>query len=359
MIRCNRLHNIGQKTYVTLIYKCCKRLRRLRMITIKDVAKQSGVSVATVSRVLNNKNVKKETAERVLQVMKELNYSPNQIARGLSKKKTNTISLIIPKLSNPFFPELATSIEHFAHKYGYRIILNNTDDNKEKLNNYIETLSANYVDGVIISSHVAERETLEKLKKQNIPIVAIDRLEFDNIFSHVSINNKKGGELAANHLLEIGCKRIGHIRGPEDVTIATERFWGYRTVVHKLDWYNQSWVTNGDFTVEGGYHAMKELLLKHPEVDGVFAANDLSAIGAMKAAYEWNLKIPDDLALVGFDGIEMTKFMVPSVTTIKQPLYEMGELAVKELMRMIENPDSEIRKYELEVNLVLNESTLR
>src|SRR5690606_35399143 len=129
---------------------------------------------------------------------------------------------------------------------------------------------------------------------------------------HVSINNKKGGELAANHLLEIGCKRIGHIRGPEDVRIATERSWGYRTVVHKLDWYNQSWVTNGDFTVEGGYHAMKELLLKHPEVDGVFAANDLSAIGAMKAAYEWNLKIPDDLALVGFDGIEMTKFMVPS-----------------------------------------------
>lgn len=329
------------------------------MTTIKDVAKHSGVSVATVSRVLNNKNVKKETAEHVLRVMKELNYSPNEIARGLSNKKTNTMALIIPMLSNPFFPELASSIEHFAHQYGYKIFLGNTDDKKEKLMSYIDTLSANYVDGVIINSHIAERGALEKLRKQNIPVVTLDRLHSENIYSRISVNNKKGGQLATSHLLEIGCKKIGHIRGPEDERTATERFWGYRTEVNQLDWFNPSWITNGDFTVEGGYKAMKELLLKHPEIDGVFAANDLSAIGAMKAAYEWNLRIPDDIALVGFDGIEMTKYMVPALTTIKQPLKKMGELAVKELMRMIENPDAEIQKYELEVSLVLQESTLR
>lgn len=329
------------------------------MATIRDVAKHSGVSVATVSRVLNNKKVKRETAQHVLEVMKELNYSPNQIARGLSQKKSNTISLIIPMLSNPFFPELASSIEHVAHKYGYKVFLGNIEDSSEKLNTYIDTLSSNYVDGVIISAHSANREALEKLKRQNIPIVAIDRLPFENEFSYISVNNKKGGELATEHLLDIGCKRIGHIRGPEDVRIATERFWGYRTAVHQLDWYSQSWVTNGNFTVEGGYNAMKELLFKHPDVDGVFAANDLSAIGAMKAAYEWNLKLPDDLALIGFDGIEMTKYVIPSVSTIEQPMAKMGELAVKELMRIIDNPHAEIKKYELDVSLRLNESTLR
>ncbi|MRG88136.1 LacI family DNA-binding transcriptional regulator [Salinibacillus xinjiangensis] len=331
----------------------------IKMTTIKDVSKKAGVSVATVSRVLNNKKVKKETVEHVLRIMKELNYSPNQIARGLSNKKTKTIALVIPVINNPFFPELASSIEHIAHKYGYKIFLCNSDDSKEKLADYIDTLTSNYIDGVIINSHVVERVDIDKLIQNKVPIVTIDRKHFEHEFTHVSVKNKDGGGIAANHLLEIGCKRIGHIKGPENERNATERYWGYRTTVHKLDWYDQSYVVAGDFSVEGGYKAMKELLIKHPTIDGVFAANDLSAIGAMKAAYEWNIKIPDDLAIIGFDGIAMTKYMVPSITTIQQPLQKMGKIAFEELMNKINNPDAKIKHHELDVSLMLQESTLR
>lgn len=138
-----------------------------------------------------------------------------------------------------------------------------------------------------------------------------------------------------------------------------QRMWGYRTVVNNLDWFDQSWIAPGDFTVEGGYQGMKELLMKNPTIDGVFTANDLSAIGAMKAAYEWNRKIPEELAIIGFDGIKMTQYMVPTLTTIRQPINQIGRSAMKELLKLIENPDSAINKIEFDVELLLQQSTMR
>lgn len=329
------------------------------MVTIRDVSKRAGVSVATVSRVLNNKGAKKETIEHVLKVMEEMNYQPNAIARSLSNKKTNTIALIIPALSNPFFPELASAIENIALLHEYKMFLFNCDDNRNKLMKYIDSLASNYVDGVIIDSHTLNEDDLRSLRHKDIPVVAIDRSNFDHGFTTISVNNKYGGQMATEHLLAVGCKRIGHLRGPLHEITASQRLWGYRTVVNKLDWFDPSWVSPGDFTVEGGYQGMKELLIKHPNIDGVFTANDLSAIGAMKAAYEWNRKIPEELAIVGFDGIDMTRYMVPTLTTIRQPIEEIGKLAMEELLTLIEKPNKKMRKIELEVKLLQQESTMR
>ncbi|WP_017471527.1 LacI family DNA-binding transcriptional regulator [Amphibacillus jilinensis] len=329
------------------------------MVNIKDVSKKAGVSVATVSRVINKKRVKQETVDLVIKVMDELNYKPNQLARNLSKQSTNTIALIIPAINNPFFPELASSIENAANQAGYRVYLCNTDDNRDKLENYIHSLKTHLVDGVIIDSHMLRDDDLMTLKSINIPVVTIDRSNFENDFSYVSVKNKLGGQMAVEHLIEVGCNKIGHLRGPDKEVTATQRYWGYRKVVKAYDWFDQSWIAPGEFTVKGGYQGMKELLIKHPEIDGVFAANDLSAVGALKAAYEWNKRVPDDLAIIGFDGINMVDYMVPTITTIKQPIFKMGNLAVEELLEKIANPKGGVNKYELDLMLVQNESTLR
>ncbi|WP_197046714.1 LacI family DNA-binding transcriptional regulator [Oceanobacillus salinisoli] len=329
------------------------------MVNIRDVSKKAGVSVATVSRVLNNKDVKKETFEHVMSVMEEMKYKPNSVARSLSKKQTNTIALIFPVVSNPFFPKLASSIENEAHEKGYKVILCNTDDNPEKLRNFIDSINDGFADGVIFSSHLLDEAGLNTLKNSGIPVVSIDRNNFNNEFSSISVNNKMGGGLATEHLIEIGCKKIGHLRGPEDEITATNRYWGYRSVLKENGGMDPSLVALGYYTVEGGYQGMKELFIRHPDIDGVFAANDLTAIGAMKAAYEWNRKIPDDLSIVGFDGIDMVRYMIPSITTIQQPINEMGKLAVNELIRKIEEEDEEINNYELDVRLIQNDSTLR
>ncbi|WP_172371667.1 LacI family DNA-binding transcriptional regulator [Sporosarcina jiandibaonis] len=329
------------------------------MITMRDVAKKAGVSVATVSRVLNNKSVKLKTVEHVEKVMKELNYHPNQIARSLSKKNTKTIALIIPSINNPFFPELASAIENIAHAFGYKVFLFNTDSSKEKLTNYIDSLGSSFVDGVIMDSHMLEEEDLDKLTQMEIPIVKIDRSNFKDEFTSISVNNKLGGQVATKHLLDVGCKRIGHLKGTDEEITAIHRLWGYRSVLKEFDWFDQSWIAPGNYSVEGGYLGMKELLIRKPEIDGVFAANDLSAIGAMKAIYEWNRKVPDEIAIVGFDGISMARYMVPSLTTIEQPISKMGELAMKELIQLIENPGKKIESFELDIRLRLQESTLR
>lgn len=329
------------------------------MVTMRDVAKKAGVSVATVSRVINNKGaISQETERWVMDAIEKLNYKPNEIARSLSNRKSKIIALIVPSINNPFFPKLVKAIEDEAQSKGYKIFLCNTDDSRERLVGYLESFRHNFVDGIIINSQNLLESDLKELKKHDIPIVTTDRSLPSNLLSSISVNNRYGGQLATRHLLEIGCERIGHLRGPEDIITANDRFWGYRDEVKRLNWYNRSWSALVEFSVEGGYRGMKELFQRHPEIDGVFATNDLVAIGALKAAVEWGREVPDDLAIIGFDGVDITNLMVPRISTIQQPVTEIGKLAVKEIIRSIENPETDIKKYELEVSLVQRESTM-
>lgn len=330
------------------------------MATIRDVAKEAGVSVATVSRVINKKGyVNEETRDRVHRAIKEIGYKPNVIARSLSIRKSNTIALVVPAINNPFFPELARAVEDVAQSKGYKVFLCNTDDRRDRLVGYLESLRENFVEGIIIDSQNVTDNDLENIQRDSIPAIMIDRTLSNQSFSSISVNNHFGGQLATDHLLQVGCQRIGHLRGPDEVVTANHRFWGYRDKVKEFDWFDQSWIALGDFSVKSGYQGMKELFQRHPDIDGVFAANDLMAIGALKAAYEWGCAVPDDLAIIGFDGIDISGLTVPRISTIQQPIYRMGELAMQELLQEMQNPKTEAKHFELEVKLVVRESTMR
>ncbi len=330
------------------------------MNTIRDVAKKAGVSVATVSRVINNKGkVSEKTELAVLQAIKELSYQPNSVARSLSSRKSNVVALIVPSINNAFFPELARAVEDIAQLNGYKLFLCNTDDSREKLVDYLDSLGSQYVDGLIIDSHNIKEEDLTKLSRLGIPVVMIDRVIENSNYTSITVNNRAGGRLATEHLLEVGCKKIAHIQGPKNEMNSVQRMWGYRDQVSKLPWFDESWIAHAEFSVKSGYQATKELLIRHQDMDGIFASNDLIAIGALKAAYEWGKKIPNELAIVGFDGIDMSELTVPGITTIQQPIYQIGELAMHELLNQIKNSHAKPKKYILDIELVLRESTMR
>jgi len=332
------------------------------MVNIRDVAKTAGVSVATVSRVINkNPNVSINTQTRVEKVIKQLGYKPNVIARSLSSRKTFVVALVVPSISNPFFPEVARAVEDIAYKEGYKVFLCNTDDKEDRLKDYLKSFIEHYVDGVIIDSQNITKNQVYDLKERGISVVLIDRIEKNdmNEFTTVYVDNRKGGQLATEHLLEVGCNYIGHIRGPEDIETANQRFWGYKDKVSGLSWYDQSWVGQGDYSVNSGFQVAKELFMKHKNIDGIFAANDLMAIGALRAAYEWGKVVPDELSIIGFDGISMSSLTVPRISTIQQPIYNIGKLAMKELIRLMTEEEVLPQTHELDLFLQKRESTMR
>lgn len=331
----------------------------MNTITIRDVAKKAGVSVATVSRIINNKGkIKKETEELVLQVIESLSYTPNMVAQGLSKRQSSTVGLIVPTITNPFFPEIARAVEDVAKKNNFNVLLCNTDDRRDEMLDYINTLSSQYVGGILISSHNVIEEDMQTLSDLNIPIVMMDRVLKNKEFSTITVNNREGGRIATKHLLDVGCKRIAHIRGLEKEVNAKERMLGYKDIVSKLPWFDQSWIGVSEYSVRNGYQVAKELFFRHRDIDGIFVSNDLIAIGVLKAVYELGLEAPKDIAIVGFDGIDMSGLTVPGITTIQQPIYQIGELATEELITNIKNKDMLPTEYVLDVNLVIRGSTM-
>ncbi len=327
------------------------------MASIKDVAKLAGVSVATVSRVLNNKGyVGQDTRVKVNQSIKELNYKPNEVARSLFKKQSNTIGLIVPDIMNPFFPELARAVEDTAVKLGYNVILCNSDGDREKEQSYLEVLKQKYVDGIIISSNTFTASQIEEL---NIPVVSIDR-EISKGLPTIVVENYKGAQIATHYLIDQGCQRVAHIRGTYGVVNAEERCKGYEDIARKQSWFKESYIAYGDFDMETSVEAAKQLLQKHPEIDGIFAANDLTAISAMKAAHLLGKQVPADLSIIGFDGISLSAATIPELTTIAQPIYEMGKLSASVLIDLMEQQGAEVQTYyQLAVQLVERGSSAR
>ncbi|MEH7438075.1 LacI family DNA-binding transcriptional regulator [Neobacillus drentensis] len=328
------------------------------MSTIRDVAKIAGVSVATVSRVLNkNGYVNKDTEITVLRAMKELNFEPNPVARGLAGKKMMTISLILPDISNPFFPELARAVEDVAQKNQFNVFLCNSDNLENKEKSYIEVMQKKGIDGLIIVSNTVEEETIKALHDAKIPVVLLDRPLTNNNCTMVKAQNIEGAHAAVKHLLEIGCKKIAHISGPMNLNTAYERLVGYKEIVSQFEWFNDSLIEEGGFDIKGGREAMKRLLLTNPDIDGIFAGNDLMTLGALKELLHMGKNVPGQVAICGFDGIQLTEYTEPEITTIAQPIYEMGALATDVLIRQIKGELNENKTFELPVQLIIRNST--
>ncbi|MFZ7946562.1 LacI family DNA-binding transcriptional regulator [Neobacillus sp. 19] len=324
------------------------------MNSIKDVAHHAGVSVATVSRVLNAKGyVSEETRKKVEQSIRELNYKPNEVARSLFKKQSKTIGLIVPDITNPYFPELARAVEDTASKLGYTVILCNSDGKVEKEQHYLDVLMQKYVDGIIVSSNTLSEDQVNALQ---IPVVSLDR-EISKDIPTIVVENSKGARLATQYLRNKGRSRIAHIRGPLAIVNANERCEGYKQIVSNEPWFSESYIVNGNFDMESAIEATMKLIQLHPEIDGIFAANDTMAIGAIKAVHKLGKKTPEDIAIIGFDGISLSKATTPELTTIVQPIYEMGEKAAQMLIGFVEEKPVENTFYRLDVQLVERESS--
>ena len=323
------------------------------MATMREVAKLAGVSVATVSRVLNqNGYVNQETEKRVKEAIQTLNYKPNEVARSLYKKSSRTIGLIVPDISNPFFPELVRAVEDVMNIYDYTVILCNSDEKGDKEKEYIDILKQRYVDGIILTTN---QLTSEELSHINVPVVVLDR-PLDHSFPSVVANNYEGARMATNYLYKQGCRRIAHIQGTLHVVNALERFRGYQDEMKSLGLWDETLVFIGNYQMSEAKIATMEALTNQ-KIDGIFAGNDVMAAGALKAAQQLGLRVPEDLAIIGYDNIPLAEMTTPELTTISQPIYDMGAIAARLLVKKIEGKPIDQIHHVLPVKLVRREST--
>lgn len=331
------------------------------MATIREVAQTAGVSVTTVSHVINQTRfVSLETKKRVLSAMQQLNYRPNSLARSLRRGETYTIGLIVPDSANPYFAEVARIMEEKAFRASYSTILCNSDNDLEKERRYTEVLINKQVDGIIFMACGDDIASLKELVDRRIPAVVVDRLldqmEVDSVVS----DNLQGGYLATQHLIEIGHQNIAIIRGPSNVTPSARRFDGY---LQALKTYNlivdQTLIKSGNFHPPSGYQATKELLSKPTRPDAIFACNDLMAIGALRAVHELGFSVPDDISIIGYDNIELALFTQPALSTIAQPIQSIADRAVQLLLDRIENPYFPTKRETLSNQIVIRSTTRR
>ncbi|MDV6378763.1 LacI family DNA-binding transcriptional regulator [Sporosarcina sp. GW1-11] len=321
------------------------------MATIRDVAQKAGVSAATVSRYLNNKGYISEDAKRVIAAaIEELDYRPSMIARSLNTKQTTFIGLIVPDIVNPFFPELARAIEDVALAYGYTIVLCNSDEKIEKEVHYLTTLQQKYAAGFIV---VTSNEEADHYTTLDIPIVAVDRRIHTSI-PFVATDNREGARIGVEHLLASGCQNILCMRGPAKVGPANDRFLGFMDAVEGKG--IEMHVVECPFQFEASELAARDQLQQHP-IDGIFASSDVSAAGAMKAAYSLGIKVPDQLQIVGYDGTMLSSQLTPSLTTVAQDVYKIGTLAARMLIKLIEGQDVTEREIQIPAELIIRETT--
>ena len=313
--------------------------------TIKDIAKIAGVSYATVSRALNDKyGVNPITRDEILRIAEELNYSPNGIARGLVKKQTHTVGLIIPDITNPFFPEVARGAEDLLEREGYSVFLCNSNWEKTRENKYINLLIEKRVDGLIIAPSASVVSDSDKKQFERLPVVLMSGVQSGSGTDSVVLNNVKGGYIAGQYLLGKGRRKFCFIGGAEDSFSVKERFSGFKK---SIEGYGRGVLSSdmikfGDYREKSGYKIMMDMISEKKIPDAVFASNDLLALGAIQAISDSGLRIPDDIAVVGFDNIATASFRGVELTTVEHPKYRMGELAVKMLLRRIENPGADI-----------------
>lgn len=329
------------------------------MTTIREVAESAGVSYATVSHVINNTRwVSQETRERVLAAMDALNYRPNALARSLRQGKTNTIGLVLPDSANPFFAEISRSIEDEAFKKGYSVFLCNTELDTQRELFYVDVLSKKQVDGIIFVAAGDQADSLDFLVRRNMPVVMIDRdvpnVEVDAVLT----DNQLGGWLATRHLLELGHTRIACIAGPSSITPSAERIIGYRKALEEAGVpYDETLVICGDYHAQSGMEITHLILKMNPRPTAIFALNDLMALGALRAAAEAGCSVPKDLAVVGYDDLEIAHFTNPPLTTIAQPKKEIGARAIHLLVDRMTSRSSPPSRLVLPPELIVRRST--
>lgn len=323
-----------------------------KKITIKDVAKQSGVSIATVSQILNGNEQKfsPKTVEKVLAAKAELNYEPDYFARRMIMKKSKTIGVLIPDITNPFFGTLVRGIEGILYRENFVTMLCNADLDTKKETDYLEELSRRGVDGFIIASSAISNQAInETLRKKNLPYIVLDQKKAEGFSDAVLTDDFSGGKIAGEHLQQLGHKKVAVVL-PEDATenIKT-RLTGFKEI------YPDAVQVYGELSKIGGRQAAKVIV--ETEVTGIFAINDEIAFGLYLGLAELKKKIPQDYSVIGYDNIDMSEYVTPQLTTIAQPIYELGQTTAELLLERIEQPSKDWEEKTLPVQLIQRFST--
>lgn len=324
------------------------------MATIREVARIAGVSPATVSRVMNGTaKVDDEKRQRVMEAIHQTSFQPNELARALFKQSSKLVGLIVPNIENPFFSELAKAIEEEAYSRGYHILLcsSNNDTNKEQMN--INMLGKMKADGVILITNGDHTE--EMIANCSLPVIVVDRhvAECGEI-AFVESDHYKGGRLAAQCLVDRGCRKIVCLRGPQTFTSGTLRFRGYQDVCRE-NGIEIRYIDTA-YSFESGCKAARQMLKRFPDADGVVAANDMVAISAYKVFRSTGIRVPEDIQLVGFDDIRFSSLVSPEITTIRQPVQEMGRRAVEIIYKYV-NGEAYDTECVFDVELIERETT--
>ncbi|MEM8894541.1 MAG: LacI family DNA-binding transcriptional regulator [Bacteroidota bacterium] len=337
-----------------------------RPITIKDIARELDISPSTVSRALKGYDtISEKTRKAVQELADKYDYQPNSIALSLRQQRSHTIGVIIPEIVHFFFSTVISGIEDIAYKAGYNVIISQSNESVEREISDTKALLRSRVDGLLIS---LSREThnydhLKELHDRGVPMVFFDRICPEIDTNRVVVDDRNGSKEGVQHLIDVGCRRIAHLMGPPDLMITKNRLEGYKdALLNKGVSYDETLVVIcDDGTVEQAIECTKALLNLPQPPDAIFANNDVSAMGAVKAVYECGLSVPEDVAVLGFSDWQFASLVRPSLTSIHQPGFQIGQAAARLFIEQIESNDSfvEPKTEVLKTELVIRESTNR
>lgn len=336
-------------------------LPAMKHVTIKDIARSLCISVSTVSRALtDDKNIRRETREAVLREAERLGYRRNPVAMNLKMGRTNTIGVIVPEMHTPYASQVVAGIQSILYKNNQKVMIAESDEDPNRERESLQMMEEFMVDGLIVSicSYKHNVETYRRLAKEGVAIVFYDRIPHGmDDMPQVMVDDNNDSYFMAEHLIRLGRRRIAYLYGPDDVYNAVERGCGYREAMEKFHIYDPQLVVKTGMTFADGAAAMDSLVRQGIEFDAVYAFTDTLAIGAMNRLRELGRRVPEDVAVAGFSGTELSTIVYPQLTTVEPPLVEMGKCAAELVLEKVRNPEAENRKIVLRTEMKCRAST--
>lgn len=333
----------------------------MKHVTIKDIARSLCISVSTVSRALtDDKNIRRETREAVLREAERLGYRRNPVAMNLKMGRTNTIGVIVPEMHTPYASQVVAGIQSILYKNNQKVMIAESDENPNRERESLQMMEEFMVDGLIVSicSYKHNVETYRRLAKEGVAIVFYDRIPHGmDDMPQVMVDDNNDSYFMAEHLIRLGRRRIAYLYGPDDVYNAVERGRGYREAMEKFQIYDPQLIVKTGMTFADGAAAVDSLVRQDIEFDAVYAFTDTLAIGAMNRLREIGRRIPEDVAVAGFSGTELSTIVYPQLTTVEPPLTEMGQRAAELVLEKVRNPEAENRKIVLRTEMKCRAST--
>lgn len=333
----------------------------MKHVTIKDIARSLCISVSTVSRALtDDKNIRRETREAVLREAERLGYRRNPVAMNLKMGRTNTIGVIVPEMHTPYASQVVAGIQSVLYKNNQKVMIAESDENPDRERESLQMMEEFMVDGLIVSlcSYKHNIETYRRLANEGVAIVFYDRIPHGmDDMPQVMVDDNNDSYFMAEHLIRLGCRRIAYLYGPDDVYNAVERGRGYREAMEKFQIYDPRLIVKTGMTFADGAAAVDSLIRQGIEFDAVYAFTDTLAIGAMNRLREKGRCIPEDVAVAGFSGTELSTIVFPQLTTVEPPLTEMGQRAAELVLEKVRNPEAENRKIVLRTKMKCRAST--